>query len=740
MNCDLYQWNKASYKSLVNFKIHRNFIHTNSDLSDEFNKELSKYSMGWQFDQQHLSNINRTWKMFDIICRSSPSILTWSQIEQLKYLLHAGGGPKPSLSSSYERIFEILKESLQNYPENYKIRNILCYLVESYLKEFDDQIQLATALELVETLNRVNAINQKILNQILFAIAKYCSIDSTRQWIQIMKSFKQDVNNKETTNRETKDMNIEEEVYRNALMVTHIKDKDLHSALQILGLMKHQNISPSVHHYTTLLDGCLQLNKDIFLTVYEDFLMQDLPHTIPLYTVLIRYHLLKDDIESCHTILNRVINSELEITTCFLNIMLEGLLEKSLVQEALILYQRFSEFNLVPDVITYGILIKNYTKLGMVRSAFGLYRQMKKLKILPSLKLWSILIEMFYVGNDIHAAEDCFKELCESRIYQPNSIIISQMMLGSFQSRNYSKVLKYLELGRLYGVKDTSHMKQLLLITKVHLRRPENEFLDLYDDIYTESYSEYVRTNITPPHCQEFYVQLMDAFLSKPLYGKVCFRLYEDLQKLAIDPQPFLPYMFTFSCRHNTTHESLQWLQLMKSSNLPLNPHSYETLLIRLAGMNQWTDIIEVVQYQMSHGKGNSPVAITALLSSYLKKPHEFKSILKELETFGWNYRVYALCIQFYNNENQFYQCWQIWEKYVNECKEKKADVELIVIRAILTACIKFGKPKAIVKVWKQCVKLPHIPKSLYDIENCQSPNGISSKEYIGLAIHKRLD
>jgi hypothetical protein len=218
------------------------------------------------------------------------------------------------------------------------------YIVKMFLlncREYFEKSDAEKTLELSQ--GKKFTLSGGLLNKLIMTVARRGSKDEVGELIGIVKSTYP---------------NLEFEEIK-----THGELKALENDL-IQSLKKYSQVNKNelnVHHFTTILNTCLKLNSLDFWNIYKDFKQTKLKPNMALYTVLTRFYFVNDKINEARKLFQDINDGEAKINLQYANVMIHGLMENDLVDEAVGIYNMFGTWNLIPDAVTFGILISHCT-------------------------------------------------------------------------------------------------------------------------------------------------------------------------------------------------------------------------------------------------------------------------------------------------------------------------------------------------------------------------------------------
>lgn len=240
--------------------------------------------------------------------------------------------------------FEDMKHSYFYLLSNCQNQLLFNYIVKMFLLNCRESFEKSDAEKTLElSQEKKFSLSGGLLNKLIMTVARRGSKDEVGELIGIVKSTYP---------------NLEFEEIK-----THGELKALENDL-IQSLEKYSQVNKNelnVHHFTTILNTCLKLNSLDFWNIYKDFKQTKLKPNMALYTVLTRYYFVNDKINEARKLFQDITDGEAKINLHYANVMIHGLMENDLVDEAVGIYNMFGTWNLIPDAVTFGILISHCT-------------------------------------------------------------------------------------------------------------------------------------------------------------------------------------------------------------------------------------------------------------------------------------------------------------------------------------------------------------------------------------------
>ncbi|KAJ3276659.1 hypothetical protein HDV01_004192 [Terramyces sp. JEL0728] len=548
------------------------------------------------------------------------------------------------------------------------------YFVNQLVKR---KLNLDEAKTIFEYYRKLNIKPQtRLYYKILFSLAKSQSIEQVMEWIRIMETELCELGAREVDNGSKMNMDLVKSEYndiiKHAIMISMVKNNDLQSAIQ---LSNQEN----QYHESTIINGILQNNPDSFQPKRYEF-------NLVLYSILLRYHFYKKNLDQTHLLFNEILKHQ-QPTTFLLNIMVQGYFENDRVREGLNLFHRYSDFNIQPDSVTFTIILHYCTVKKLYRTCFGIYHQMRLLNIHLSLELWSAVIQMYVKQGDLNEALAVFNE-CKH--YQPNRIVQGILMNGLVQEKQFDKVIEL--YNQLFEVGDDEVTRRYLIMALHHFGK-DSKVIELYE--YSLRKVDLNSVGLLIRMCQ--------LYKSNP---DILLIFYQQMQKLNLSTLPILNIIIFSLANQNREFE--EYLSVLVQNNLDLHPKTYNSVLLYYSNKNDWNKINQIYDYPR---KEETLFSFTMLLKANLTDPFKFKQILKQ-NTFGKDEYFYSVLILFHHLHGSTNDLMQVY----NECKSLDSQ---IVLNTIVTCLIERDGQELLKKILDG-----------KDVEQLKS-NGIDTSEYL---------
>ena len=140
-----------------------------------------------------------------------------------------------------------------------------------------------------------------------------------------------------------------------------------------------------------------------------------------------------------------MIKSKIKIDISVINLFLESCSNRDNYKLGLNSYQFAMMYNIIPNEVTFGIMIKLYGFARELHKAFELLDLMAVYKIHPSIIIFTNLIHTSFYNNKPNKAELAYKLLKKEKL-RGDCLLYSKLIDGLIRFKEFSKIEKYIDL------------------------------------------------------------------------------------------------------------------------------------------------------------------------------------------------------------------------------------------------------------------------------------------------------
>lgn len=143
--------------------------------------------------------------------------------------------------------------------------------------------------------------------------------------------------------------------------------------------------------------------------------------------------------------IKRMINSKITIDISVINLFLESCSTKTDYKMAINGYNFAMMKNIIPNEITFGIMIKIFGFARDLRKAFELLDLMQVFEIPPSIIIYTNLIHISFYNRNPRKAELALS-IFKSKKQRGDRMMYSKIIEGMIRFKNYNKVPKFIKM------------------------------------------------------------------------------------------------------------------------------------------------------------------------------------------------------------------------------------------------------------------------------------------------------
>ena len=379
---------------------------------------------------------------------------------------------------------------------------------------------------------------------------------------------------------------------------------------------------------------------------------------------------------------------------------------------------------------------------GMLQAAIRYYEQSLHMNIEISLKGRECALQAL-ASIDMKKAETLFADLSKSS-YITNKMYLNMIRRYS-RENSYEKVIELYEMmkaNRTYNL-SLSYV-QYAILAHAQLDPSLSEALSLYHSYFKDFLDEkgIMKIEETPKHIVgdwtiSFYAKLIHAASNSNHIDstRIVQNLFNDVSNLKLNTRPLMHFMVSLFSKLGDSKKAWMWYRILDSHGYRLPIQSLNGLIFVLIKKNRRKKIELLINNYLSDGSALPSTAIlNGLLYCHLFSSRaQFEEILSKYENIEWNNQTFAFVLQFYASKGDFLLTWNMWFKYLDWVDESLKEVDVRVVRTVISWCIVMDKPAYLSKVWQEAVLKRKVPdEHLYDISLIDIPRGFeTSRAYI---------
>ncbi len=421
------------------------------------------------------------------------------------------------LAVKIQKLPEALKLVVEMQKDQISSDGFTYSIILNGLKLNDSNLNLVKlSLNNIEKVIKSNSFKQDevLFNSILDVCSKYELYDEMKKFYLIMKE--KDIKESSITcsilikaYSKTHDFETAFDFFEKMIQ-SNMKITDLTYGSILDACAKNGNMNIAMKIYNSLLKNQINLNSIVFTTILKGFckneafdealvFFKEVKHHTELPGMIITYNcaldiltkknnieaiielfeeidaIFKADLISYSTVIKalcvdkkelaleyvkKMIQAKITVDVSVVNLFLENCSNKNDYKLAIKGYQYSMMQNIIPNEITFGIMIKIYGFARELYKAFDLLDLMDAYEIKPSIIIYTNLIHISFYNRKVRKAELAFTLLRKQKI-RGDTILYSKLIDGLIRFRDINKVPKYID----YAIKDNCCLKQDTIVS-----------------------------------------------------------------------------------------------------------------------------------------------------------------------------------------------------------------------------------------------------------------------------------
>lgn len=226
----------------------------------------------------------------------------------------------------------------------------------------------------------------------------------------------------------------------------YIKLEQYETAINFfLKVKKHTQLTGMIITYNCALD--ILVRKGDMITAMELFREIDTHFKPDLisYSTLIKGLCLANKKSEAFDFVKKMINSDITVDVSVINLFLDSCANVNDYKLGSQAYQYTMMKNIVPNEITFGIMIKIHGFAKELQKAFDLLDLMMVYEITPSIIVFTNLVHISFYSRNAKKADLAFT-LFKKQGLKGDRLLYSKLIDGFLRFNEHSKVLKYIDL------------------------------------------------------------------------------------------------------------------------------------------------------------------------------------------------------------------------------------------------------------------------------------------------------
>ena len=460
-------------------------------------------------------------------------------------------------------------------------------------------------------------------------------------------------------------------------ILNRIHQSDLKDAKKLY--MKH----PSVYGLNSLLLAHLNRNEFEFI---ENIQSKDYPRHPVFYNILILYYTRIGDIPKAKQVIQKMNEAQVKVRTNELNVLLQGLCKQRMIQHAIDIFQKLLINNETIDLITYNTMIHHCITHQMYINAFFYADLMKHSGLVFDTRSYNLLIRLYASVGDMKQSYDLLDELMAQGL-SPDIYTFSSLMTGHLNNNEASQVLKLHQNLPKYGlvsdfVTDTIYLRGLIA-----------QKADA--DVIWSTMEKLMPFLAQAKTVHHYFYRVLEYFSSKGQTER-CLTLFEILKQHDVNCV-YSPMISCFAF-DGKFEKAYQCLLESFGQEAQVNQLAYHALM-RCALLQQPEKVESLYHLMVKRGLEPNGFSDFLLLSSLMKKPRQFKLLVKDRLK---DHKLFNVCFKFCIQNNDAVLADQVWSMYLSFCTQN-GPVRPFTTALYIRSCLLKNQQEKAREAFNQC-------------------------------------
>eukprot|EP00916_Digyalum_oweni_P002514 GHVL01004617.1.p1 GENE.GHVL01004617.1~~GHVL01004617.1.p1 ORF type:complete len:839 (+),score=78.88 GHVL01004617.1:104-2620(+) len=227
------------------------------------------------------------------------------------------------------------------------------------------------------------------------------------------------------------------------LMDACVNNGEMDRTMEVFEAMQQDNsIVVNTILYTTLIKGFAKLKQvDKAMAIYENMRKEKIACNSVTFNSLLDACARKND-PRMHSVLADMKNAGVVPDLITYSILIKANCEANCMDQAFLLFQKMKEHNFVPDEIVYNSLLKGCSQIDNAAAASDLFTEMTRHKVSPSNVTFSILIKLYGRCKMVDEAFGLFKQMRQQFNILPGVYVYTCLIQACIRNQQLKRAVE----------------------------------------------------------------------------------------------------------------------------------------------------------------------------------------------------------------------------------------------------------------------------------------------------------